>query len=107
MAKKALDTQTAAAFAAAWLRGEAREEAEEMKTALTGMGKKAQALALEVPELLAFMTDQALIPKNEVDSYLLALDWTANPAVTERMLRYKKNPPQTAPAPKEKKAAVR
>ena len=104
MAKEALDARTAAEFAAAWLRGEAQAEAEEMKASLAAMGKKAQTLALEVPELLAFMADQALIPPDEVDKYLLELDWTANPAVTERMLRYKQDPPKTAPTPKEKKA---
>lgn len=104
MTKNALDARTAAEFAAAWLRGEARAEAEEKKAALSGMGKKAHALALEVPGMLAFMADQALIPPDEVDKYLLELDWTANPAVTERLLRYKKDPPKTAPAPKEKKA---
>ncbi len=106
MAKKILDPETAAVFAAAWLRGEAQAEAEEMKTALSGLGKKAHALALEVPELLAFMADQVLIPLDEVDKYLLELDWTAKPSVTERLLQYKKNPPRTVPKPKEKKVSA-
>ena len=70
---------------------------------LRALGKKAQNLALQTPELLLFMADNALIASDEIDKYLLELDWMKDPVVTERLLRYKKNPPKTAPAAKEKK----
>ncbi len=104
MAKKQLDPQALADFATAYKRGETCPEAEETAEALKAMGKKAQDLAFQTPELLLFMADKALIASDEIDKYLLELDWTKDPAVTERLLRYKKDPPKTAPAQKEKKA---
>ena len=104
MANKKLDVQKLAEFAAAYRRGEERPEAEEIESTLKELGKKVSETALQIPELLLFMADRALIAPDEIDKYLLEVDWTKDPVVTERLLRYKKDPPQNAPAPKEKKA---
>ena len=104
MAKQEMDMHALRDFAAAWRHGERQEETDLMRAALEKHGKKALELALQAPDLLLFMADQALISKGDIDKVLMELDWTADPAVTGRLLTYKKNPPESAPAPKEKKA---
>ncbi len=104
MAKQVMDMQALRDFAAALRRGERQEEADSMREMLEKQGKKALELAFQAPDLLLFMADQALISKGDIDKVLLELDWTADPTVTGRLLAYKKNPPENAPEPKEKKA---
>ena len=104
MAKQEMDMQALRDFAAAWRRGERQEEANSVRAALEKQGKKALDLATQEPDLLLFLADQALISKGDIDKVLLEMDWTADPAVTGRLLAYRKNPPEGAPEPKEKKA---
>ena len=100
-----IDQAKLKAFADAFCTGNA-EGTEEITAYLAKLGKKSYLSVIEIPELLIFMADRALIPLEDVDKYLLDISWIDYPAVIETLLRYKKNPPKMQVEVAEQKEAA-
>ena len=94
MKKSEIDLTTIKKFAAAYKEGNTSGEAE-ITSYLNSIGKKAYKIIIDVPELLSFMADRALIPLEVIDDYLVDISWIDYPEEIEKLLQYKKNPPPT------------
>lgn len=103
MDNKTMNLAKLKAFADAFHAGNA-EDVEEITAYLAKMGKKAYQTVVEIPKLLLFMADRALIPMEDIDKYLVDISWIDYPTVIEKLLRYKKNPPKVQIEATEEKA---
>ena len=92
MKRMEIDPTSIKQFAAAYKEGNASEETE-ITAYLNNLGKKAYKIINEVPELLSFMTDRAMIPLEEIDDYLVDISWIDYPEEIKKLLHYKRNPP--------------
>ena len=66
MDNKTMNLAKLKAFADAFHAGNA-EDVEEITAYLAKMGKKAYQTVVEIPKLLLFMADRALIPMEDID----------------------------------------
>ena len=94
MAKNTISNDMLAEFAAAYRTKSEVKDSDAVTEYLSGLGKKTVETVSKTPELLIFMADSGMIKLEDIDKYLVEISWIEYPEVIEKLLRYKRNPPE-------------
>ena len=94
MAKSTINNEMLAKFAAAYRSKSEMKDSDTVMEYLSGLGKKTIDIVAKTPELLLFMADNGMIKLEDIDKYLVEISWIEYPEIIEKLLRYKRNPPE-------------
>ena len=94
MAKSTINNEMLAEFVAAYRSKSEMKDSDAVMEYLSGLGKKTVETVSKTPDLLLFMADNGMIKLEDIDKYLVEISWIEYPEVIEKLLRYKRNPPE-------------
>ena len=94
MAKSTINNEMLAEFAAAYRNKSEMKDCDVIMEYLSSLGKKTVETVSKTPDLLLFMADNGMIKLEDIDKYLVEISWIEYPEVIEKLLRYKRNPPE-------------